>query len=322
MGTTYDMWEQRLARFFIPYEYVTVDETLVSFRGRCSFKQYMPSKPAKYGLKFWCLCDALTGYCLRMRPYLGTDNGEARAVGLGQQVVLDLTKNLDVGRTVVTDNFFTSLSLAQQLRQRQLALLGTIRKNRREIPDVLAKGKCQPLTSQFVFHKDATLVMFAPKKNKRVLLLSTEHSLPTVDSISKKPTAILTYNKSKGGVDHLDQMCAGYNSRKRTCRWPKCVFQHMIDVSAYNAFVLWKNVTGKENMKRREFLIALGTELCKNKVNEGGDVLLPGPTCVPQESTSLRPRCSLCVIRKTHKNCQKCGKPLCINCASYRCPHC
>ena len=75
MGTIFDMWEQKLSRPFIPYEYVTVDETLVPFRGRCSFKQYMPSKPAKYGLKFWCLCDAKTAYCLRMRPYLGTDHG-------------------------------------------------------------------------------------------------------------------------------------------------------------------------------------------------------------------------------------------------------
>ena len=57
MGAVYDLWEQHLSKPFIPYEYVTIDETLVPFRGRCSFKQYMPSKPAKYGLKFCCLCD-------------------------------------------------------------------------------------------------------------------------------------------------------------------------------------------------------------------------------------------------------------------------
>jgi len=35
LGAVYDMWEQRLALPFIPHEYVTVDETLVPFRGRC-----------------------------------------------------------------------------------------------------------------------------------------------------------------------------------------------------------------------------------------------------------------------------------------------
>ena len=52
MGAVYDMWEQRLSKLYISSEHVTADETLVPFCGRCSFKQYMPSKLAKYGLKF------------------------------------------------------------------------------------------------------------------------------------------------------------------------------------------------------------------------------------------------------------------------------
>ena len=116
MGSVFDMWEQKLSRPFIPHEYVTVDETLVPFRGRCNFKQYMPKKPSKYGLKFWCLCDAATGYCLRIQPYLGIDGHGGRATGLGKQVVLSLVDGLDVGRTVVTDNFYTSLSLLKELR--------------------------------------------------------------------------------------------------------------------------------------------------------------------------------------------------------------
>nr|CAI5855048.1 unnamed protein product [Callosobruchus analis] len=35
---------------FIAGEYLTVDEQLLAFRGRCSFKQYIPSKPARYGI--------------------------------------------------------------------------------------------------------------------------------------------------------------------------------------------------------------------------------------------------------------------------------
>lgn len=41
-------------------EYATLDENLVAFRGRCSFRQYMPNKPAKYGLKVFMLVDART----------------------------------------------------------------------------------------------------------------------------------------------------------------------------------------------------------------------------------------------------------------------
>lgn len=42
---------------YIPYENLTLDEELVAFRGRCGFRQYIPSKPAKYGIKIYALVD-------------------------------------------------------------------------------------------------------------------------------------------------------------------------------------------------------------------------------------------------------------------------
>ncbi|XP_066249572.1 piggyBac transposable element-derived protein 4-like [Euwallacea similis] len=41
-------------------EYVTIDEMLHPFHGRCSRIQYIPSKPAKYGIKVFAMCDAKT----------------------------------------------------------------------------------------------------------------------------------------------------------------------------------------------------------------------------------------------------------------------
>ncbi|KAK3701972.1 hypothetical protein RRG08_017862 [Elysia crispata] len=49
-----DLWDtfhRNLAKFYVPGENITVDEQLVPFRGRCSFIQYIPSKPDKYGIK-------------------------------------------------------------------------------------------------------------------------------------------------------------------------------------------------------------------------------------------------------------------------------
>ncbi|XP_039297452.1 piggyBac transposable element-derived protein 4-like [Nilaparvata lugens] len=47
-------------------ECITIDEMLVAFRGRCSFIQYMPQKPAKYGLKIYASCDSQTFYTNNM----------------------------------------------------------------------------------------------------------------------------------------------------------------------------------------------------------------------------------------------------------------
>jgi len=142
IGAVYDMWEQWLALPFIPHECVTVDETLVPFRGRCSFKQYMPAKPAEYDMEFWCLCDAQTRCCIKMKPYLGTDNGSEQMMGLGMKLKLSLTEKLDVGRTVVTDNLFTSLELLRQLRKRDLGLIGTKREICCELSQEFTSKKC------------------------------------------------------------------------------------------------------------------------------------------------------------------------------------
>ncbi|KAL6465955.1 hypothetical protein MHYP_G00260880 [Metynnis hypsauchen] len=49
----WDMWVERLPLMYNPGPEVTVDERLVPFRGHCSFKVYIPSKPGKYGIKIW-----------------------------------------------------------------------------------------------------------------------------------------------------------------------------------------------------------------------------------------------------------------------------
>ena len=47
------------------------DEELYACRCRVAFMQYMKSKPARYGLKYWCLVDVKTTYLLDVNIYLG-----------------------------------------------------------------------------------------------------------------------------------------------------------------------------------------------------------------------------------------------------------
>ena len=51
------------------------------------FIQYMPQKPAKFGIKFGTVCDTTTCFVLRAFPYVGK---EKREVGLGEHVTLSL----------------------------------------------------------------------------------------------------------------------------------------------------------------------------------------------------------------------------------------
>ena len=51
----FDLWVNTLRDGNVPGSMLTVDEELVTFRGRCPFKQYIPSKPGRYGIKFWTI---------------------------------------------------------------------------------------------------------------------------------------------------------------------------------------------------------------------------------------------------------------------------
>lgn len=66
------------------------------------------------------------------------------------------------GRNITTANWFTSYILAKDLlRNHKLTLLGTIRKNKREVPrDFVVANNREVYTSYFGFTKCATLVSY------------------------------------------------------------------------------------------------------------------------------------------------------------------
>ena len=45
---------------------MVLDETMVKFRGRLKFMQYMKNKPEKWGVKCYLFCDTLKEYCAKI----------------------------------------------------------------------------------------------------------------------------------------------------------------------------------------------------------------------------------------------------------------
>ncbi len=156
---------------------MTVDEQLVTFRGRCPFKQYIPSKPGRYGIKLWALCDSKTSYVWNVQVYTGKNSNLGREVNQGQRVVIDMIRGFEnTGRNITCDHFFTSLELALTLLKKMLTVLGTIIKNKPELPPSFTVTKDIQVTSiLFGYQQDALLVSYCPQKGRIVTLLSTMH---------------------------------------------------------------------------------------------------------------------------------------------------
>jgi len=60
-----DVVGEHFSKFYKPGCALSIDEAMIKFDGRLSWKQYMPKNPTKWGMKLWCLCDSVTGYCLK-----------------------------------------------------------------------------------------------------------------------------------------------------------------------------------------------------------------------------------------------------------------
>lgn len=56
--------------------------------GRLLRKQYMTKRPIRWGIKIWCPCDSLTGYCLAIHVCTSKERCEAGYFGLGYRIVI------------------------------------------------------------------------------------------------------------------------------------------------------------------------------------------------------------------------------------------
>ena len=70
--------------------YLSVDETIIPFKGRLIIKQYMPNKPHRFGIEAFSVCDSKTDYVINWKIYAGKENGKTTS---SKDVVLTLLKD-------------------------------------------------------------------------------------------------------------------------------------------------------------------------------------------------------------------------------------
>ena len=254
---------------YIIGENVTIDEMLEAFRERCSFRQYIKSKPARYGIKIFSMADAQNYYTSNMEIYVGKQpDGPFVVDNSALSVVKRLTFPIrNSGRNVTMDNWFTSFHLMECLLSDNVTLVGTIRKNKKEIPPEFINSKNRENnTSMFGFTKNATLVLYVPKKGKVVTLLLSMHVGKNADRIDestkdkRKPNIITFYNKTKGGVDKVDELKSTYSVSRKSARWPLTVFFALMNIAGINSQIVFESNT-HANLKRSQYLKKLCREL-------------------------------------------------------------
>ncbi|XP_065662864.1 piggyBac transposable element-derived protein 4-like [Hydra vulgaris] len=132
---------------YVPQRNIAVDESLLLWKGRLSWKQYIPSKRARFGLKSFILAESKTGYIWNGFLYTGkvdkinTDNYNYIATS----IVMTLMKNLlNKAYCVFIDNWYTSVEVCHKLLLNKTDCVGTVRKDRKGLPTGLICKKLQP----------------------------------------------------------------------------------------------------------------------------------------------------------------------------------
>ncbi|XP_072159136.1 piggyBac transposable element-derived protein 4-like [Bemisia tabaci] len=263
-----DYIRAKFKALYKPGQNICIDESLLLFKGRLSFKQYIKTKRARWGIKFYKLCDSLSGYIVDFLLYLGskteyTDNYKAGKSGC---VVMTLMQPyLGKGYNLFTDNFYTSPTLCQILRFKNTNLCGTVKSNRQGMPRFVVKqkklrnssGKKPPKVVKLergeMQERHTENMMVVRYMDKREVLMLT--SMDQFDStlVQKKnrqdqfkPSCVVNYNKNMGAVDKTDMLLSSIESARKTIKWYKKVFFHLMDLSVLNAHVLYKTVTKKK----------------------------------------------------------------------------
>ncbi|CAK1552928.1 unnamed protein product [Leptosia nina] len=331
-------------------ECVTIDEMLVKFRGRSHMISYMPRKPGKYGLVIRALCDAKNSYFYNGYIYSGKGSDgiglttQDQKLLVPTQCVLRLIQPIKgSNRNVTADNWFSSIELIDELTKHKITYVGTLKKNKREIPsEFQPQKKRNVLSSLFGFTKQKTICSHVPKKNRAVILVSSMHHNEVVDENTKIPEIILYYNSTKGGVDEADKKCSNYSSSRRTRRWPMVVFYRIVDLSGINAYILY-NMHQPKITDRGVFLKSLARSLVLPQMQKRvvcsqlprelrlvikrvlGEDMVEEDIQSPETSQGKRRACSICppkLHRMTVHTCVACCNPICLQCSRPLCKNC
>lgn len=247
---------------FKPGRILVIDESMIPFRGRLHFKQYIPNKTHKYGVKL---------YNVKVYTGKGDTNPD---LGHSQSIVLQLLDSIDPkeGRILFADNFYSSIELTRRLYEMKILYCGTLRSNRKGVPKNFG-GK---MRKGQVYGKENNNVKIIKWVDKRpVLMISSDpHHNATLVSTNKvnrqgeeicKPQCVIDYNKAKKGVDYSDQMSSYHTVIRKSLKWyRKVLFELLLGTTVVNAWIVY-NMTANTKLGITEFRRQLAEDLINSQ---------------------------------------------------------
>jgi hypothetical protein len=310
--------------YYYPSKFVTIDERMISYRGRSNYVMYENSKPTKWGFRPYILSDFRSGYTYFLMLF---DEIEEQANQKMFQIVTSMMSILKTNNTnnkphiLAADGLYSSEEL---LDCEDFYYVGSIRKNRIKMNKDERDKKLDKNEWTFYVKGNSLLTKYMDKKLMYVISNCCENRVTTKQRWNKNTNSYMTisypepikiYAEMMKGVDTTNQLIAQYELSNKTYKWWKRIFFHLLDVAIVNAYVLYTMKIGK--ITQKEFRLNL-VETIKKRVTKPTNTKL---FHLPQ-SEETRRVCVNCAMHKKKGVRTPTSKFTCIGCGVYLCIEC
>ncbi|XP_058810121.1 piggyBac transposable element-derived protein 3-like [Phymastichus coffea] len=325
--SVFNIFRKNLLIFGVFATALSIDEMMLKFFGKTVLKQFIKSKPIRFGIKLWALCSA-NGYVFDCDIYCGKNsenNDFLPKCALGSRVVMQMLQNvlenISIKKLskyhVYFDNLFCCPDLLVHLHKIGIQATGTVRENRINVKNNVDK-KDNRGTYAVKHNTESGINFITVVDSKPVSILSTAAGVTPLSIVKRFdkeqkqksdisfPHAFSVYNKFMGGVDIHDQRCNKVVPIVRLKKWTWIILMRMIQSSITNSVVL-RDLTDSEDKKHstKSFALSLAKHYMAKKDFKG-------------HKSEIVQKFRYCSGEK----CEKRTNRICENCELYFCKIC
>ena len=170
----------RFTAVYTPWPFVSIDEMIVGYKGRWAYKQFNKTKPKKYHIKSFGLCDSLNGYVLNVLTYYGQTTSYNPNLDPHSKEAIKIFDALcpciGSGYHIYADRWYTTRDLVDWCLDNDQYYTGTYMSNRKGFPVELKNARLDHMSHVHYMSGDRRTMAcgFKDKKAKNpVLLVST-----------------------------------------------------------------------------------------------------------------------------------------------------
>lgn len=305
-----DYFNEKMKNCYYPAKELSLDESMILWRGRLYFRQFIKNKRHKYGIKLYMLTEP-DGLILKFRVYAGGKDTDVTGKGHAEKVVMQLLREkLNNGHAVYMDNYYNSFHLAKNLLNEKTYCTGTLRKDLKDNPKEVIQARIKKGENVSRFREAVHVGKWKDKRD--VVYITTEYNEKMVPVTNKrgqtkdKPEAIARYNDFMSGVDRQDQLLSFYPCERKTVRWYLKVAIHTFQLLFINSFKIYNKYSGQTKMRLYDYRLSVINSLLPEK-----NVSTPGPS--RSRSAEQRHKPSRIVEKSSkgkikRKQCRQCYK--------------